>query len=404
MQGKYRLLAQRLDESSLRLWAAAEALGLGRGGVTRVARECGMSRTTIYAGMAQLTAAEKDVSLKKPCRRPGGGRKALQDRDFGLLPALRSILGEGSGQANGLPLRWTEMSTRELAIELSGLGHVVSQRTVCKLLDCLGYARHSTRRARRNIRHPDRDAQFAYVAQAATRYLRFDEPVVALDLMCERAAGVDVVPALASDRQEWSRVRHYEVGLEFDGEPLQSGGLRGAGRWAPEWLDLQSIDLGIKALRRWWLEDGRTLYPRADRMLVSLSHGGLSPEQLRYWQVELRRLVEEFRLQVQVCHLPPGTSKWTHVRQRVCCQVVNRSPGRPAILHQAVLDVVRGFVDPLVAGVDELGEEGLPQILLPEEMASLASARRDSFHGEWNYRLVPHEVFEASKKRTVYFY
>jgi hypothetical protein len=44
---KYRALAGRLDEATLRLWAAVEARNLGRGGVSGVAKAIGMSRTTI---------------------------------------------------------------------------------------------------------------------------------------------------------------------------------------------------------------------------------------------------------------------------------------------------------------------------------------------------------------------
>ena len=51
---KYQALCGRLDEATLRLWAAAEARSLGRGGVSAVARAIGMSRTTIHAGLAEL--------------------------------------------------------------------------------------------------------------------------------------------------------------------------------------------------------------------------------------------------------------------------------------------------------------------------------------------------------------
>ncbi len=39
--GKYRALASRLDEVTLRLWAAVEARSLGRGGVSAVAKAIG---------------------------------------------------------------------------------------------------------------------------------------------------------------------------------------------------------------------------------------------------------------------------------------------------------------------------------------------------------------------------
>jgi hypothetical protein len=41
IEEKYRALSGRLDEATLRLWAAAEARSLGRGGVSLVAKAAG---------------------------------------------------------------------------------------------------------------------------------------------------------------------------------------------------------------------------------------------------------------------------------------------------------------------------------------------------------------------------
>ena len=57
IEAKYRVLAGRLDEATLRLWAAAEAQSLGHGGVSTLAKAAGISRTTVYAGIAEIEAA-----------------------------------------------------------------------------------------------------------------------------------------------------------------------------------------------------------------------------------------------------------------------------------------------------------------------------------------------------------
>src|SRR6266702_7067685 len=85
--GKYRALADRLDEATLRLWAAVEARSLGRGGVSMVAKAIGMSRTTIYAGLEELASGSMPVASvlraslggpdKRRIRVKGGGRKKL---------------------------------------------------------------------------------------------------------------------------------------------------------------------------------------------------------------------------------------------------------------------------------------------------------------------------------------
>ena len=84
---KYQVLCGRLDEATLRLWAATEARSLGRGGVTLVAKATGLSRTTIHVGLSELnapvSAGEQGVKLR--ARAVGGGRKKLIDKDASLL-------------------------------------------------------------------------------------------------------------------------------------------------------------------------------------------------------------------------------------------------------------------------------------------------------------------------------
>jgi hypothetical protein len=96
IEAKYRVLAGRLDEATLRLWAAVEARTMGRGGVSAVAKAVGISRTTVYAGMAELAAAgpsPKAVGTStRRVRAEGGGRKKLTLKDTTLLQDLDALV------------------------------------------------------------------------------------------------------------------------------------------------------------------------------------------------------------------------------------------------------------------------------------------------------------------------
>ena len=117
IEAKYRALAPRLDEATLRLWAAAEARSLGRGGVTVVAKAAGLSRTTVYAGLTEIEAAAKarpskgkhrsKAAVQPPVgiahqriRAPGGGRKKLVDTDTSLLADLDALVEPTSRAGN----------------------------------------------------------------------------------------------------------------------------------------------------------------------------------------------------------------------------------------------------------------------------------------------------------------
>ena len=123
IEAKFRALSGRLDEATLRLWAAVEAHTLGRGGVSTVAKAVGMSRTTIYAGLRELAIATSsgDASPRTDMNRVrarGGGRKRLTDKDPALLRDLDALVEPTTRGDPQSPLRWTCKSTPRLAKEL----------------------------------------------------------------------------------------------------------------------------------------------------------------------------------------------------------------------------------------------------------------------------------------------
>ena len=186
LRAKYQALASRLDEATLRLWAATEARSLGRGGVSAVAGASGLSRTTIYAGLEELKARKPRRSgtpseAAARIRAPGGGRKRLTTKDPTLLRALEALVEPVTRGDPQSPLRWTCKSTTRLAVELNRKKHRVSQRTVCDLLAQLEYSLQSTRKTREGAQHPDRDAQFTYIARLVKAFQADGQPVISVD-------------------------------------------------------------------------------------------------------------------------------------------------------------------------------------------------------------------------------
>jgi hypothetical protein len=145
LQRKYELLRPRLDEVSTRLCAAADAMVLGRGGPSLVAKASGLSRTTLYAGLGELAQVGGPSAIAaqtaRRIRRPGGGRKRLAASNPDLVRALDKLVDPITRGDPESPLRWTCKSTTKLTKELQAQGHQVSQRTVWTLLEHLGYTR-----------------------------------------------------------------------------------------------------------------------------------------------------------------------------------------------------------------------------------------------------------------------
>ena len=71
-----------------------------------------------------------------------------------------------------------------------------SQRTVCALLSSLGYSLQSVRKRREGVEHPDRDAQFQYIARQVAEFLRAGQPVISVDTKKKELVG-DFYPCRA---------------------------------------------------------------------------------------------------------------------------------------------------------------------------------------------------------------
>ena len=179
---KYEMLFRHLDEHAFRLCLGADALSMGYGGASAVARAARVSRTTVHAGMASLRK-EMETGLidHTGIRKPGGGRKENKDKDPELLEDLDKLLDPVTRGDPMVPLRWTAKSTTKLAKELQTKGHKVSQATVWRLLDGLGYTMQSNRKTREGTDHPDRNAQFEHIGATVKEFLERGLPVISVD-------------------------------------------------------------------------------------------------------------------------------------------------------------------------------------------------------------------------------
>jgi len=181
---KFIILRPLLDERARRAWAAVEARAMGRGGMSRVAEATGLSRVTIRAGLQELARADTASGPQAPperVRRRGGGRKPLRIHDPHLLHALETLVDPVTRGDPMSLLRWTCKSAAQLAAALRAQGHLVSARTVNRLLHDLGYSLQSNRKTLEGSTHPDRDAQFQYMHRRAKAFQQQGQPVISVD-------------------------------------------------------------------------------------------------------------------------------------------------------------------------------------------------------------------------------
>jgi hypothetical protein len=389
--GLYELIAPHLTEKQRRLLAGATARALGRGGGARMARISGLSRPTVYVGVREL---DDPPDPRGRIRRPGGGPKRLTERDPGLLRALDELVDPDTRGDPESPLRWTCKSTRQLADALGAQRFQVSDDTVGRLLKQQRYTLQRTLKTEEGAQHPDRDAQFRYVNEQAKQQLAAGQPVVSVDTKKKELVG-----RYANGGREWRPAGEPERVLVHDfpdqelGKAIPYGvyDLGANAGWVSVGTDHDTAAFAVSTLRRWWQQAGRALYPTATQLLVCADAGGSNGYRVRAWKTELARFAAETGLQVTVCHLPPGTSKWNKIEHRLFSHISMNWRGRPLVSHEVIVELIAAtqtHVGLKVRAELDQGSYPLGVKVSDPELAAVPLRRHD-WHGEWNYTVLP---------------
>jgi len=394
---RFGVLAPHLNERQRRLLLGAEAVGLGRGGVSALALATGAARSTIQAGIQELAGEAADVvALERGrSRRAGAGRKKATVADPELASAIEAIVEPDAKGDPESPLRWTLKSTRQLADALTAAGHATSSRTVAHVLvDELGYSLQANRKSIEGRQHPDRDAQFRYLNEQIRRHARRGEPVVSVDTKKKELIG-----SYKNGGQTWRPGKDPEPVKTHDFIDPEAGkaipyGIFDIGRnrgWVSVGIDHDTAAFAVAALRSWWTNEGCLAYSKARRLLICADAGGSNSYRNRLWKVELARLSIDVGLTITVCHFPPGTSKFNKIEHRLWSQVTSNWRGQPLTSREVVVNLIGATTTRTGLRVHaELDEGSYPSGIkvTDEEMAALRPRLEPhDFHGDWNYTL-----------------
>ena len=136
---------------------------------------------------------------------------------------------------------------------------------------------------------------------------------------------------------------------------------------------------------------GKAVYQHPRRLLITADCGGSNGYRVRLWRRELQTLADELQLQIQVCHFPPGTSKWNKIEHRMFCHITANWRGRPLVSRQVVVNLIGSTTTQEGLRINAALDEKLyrPGIKISDEELATLAIERDEFHGEWNYRVMP---------------
>jgi transposase len=396
VRGKFAALDPVMDERVRRQWAASEAMALGWGGIRMVAVATGISRTTIGAGMRELRgrAARPKATIDSRVRRPGGGRKRRTEDDPKLRAALEALVEPVTRGHPESPLRWTCKSTRRLAEELAHQNHPVGERTVAALLREAGYSLQANRKTREGDSHPDRNAQFEYINEQVLRFQNRRQPVISVDTKKKELVG-----DFRNGGREWQprgkpeEVRVHDFQDPALGKAIPYGvfDLTNNQGWVSVGVDHDTARFAAATIRRWWRQMGIRRFPAAKQLMITADGGGSNAARSRLWKVALQALADQIGLKLQVCHLPPGTSKWNKIEHRLFCHITQNWRGKPLISHEVIVNLIANTSTKAglkVRAALDTNTYPTGQKIADAEMAALKLTPAQ-FHGEWNYSITP---------------
>jgi transposase len=390
---RHEILQPLLDERSRRLVLAAEAAALGRGGITAVARATGASRPMIARGISEIESTEEALP-KGRIRRSGAGRKRTAEQDPSLLSDLEGLIDPMSRGEPDSALRWTIKSVRRLSDELVKMGHRTSHRMVAELLHELGYSLQANRKVREGDSHPDRNAQFEYIHAKVEAFQAARDPVVSVDTKKKELVGdFKNVGRELRPMGNPEMVRTHDFPLPDLGKATPYGvyDLNDNSAWVSVGVDHDTGQFAVETLRRWWYAMGQPVYPEAKRLLITADCGGSNGSRLRLWKWELQRLADETGLAISLAHFPPGTSKWNKIEHRLFSFITQNWRGKPLISHGVIVNLIAATTTRTGLRVQSALDPNSYEsgIRISKQQMEELNIRRDDFHGEWNYTILP---------------
>ena len=274
------------------------------------------------------------------------------------------------------------------------MGYRVVDRTVLRLLKARGYSLQSNRKTREGATHPDRDAQFEHINHTVRAAIEAAEPVISVDTKKRELVGdFKAVGREFEPKGRPVEVRTHDFKDKQLGHAIPYGiyDLTADEGWVSVGISRDTATFAVNTILSWWQHLGKQRYPNAKTLTITADCGGSNSSRTRLWKLELQRLADETGLEIVVCHFPPGTSKWNKIEHRLFSFISTNWRGKPLISHEVIINLIAGTTTTTGLKVyAQLDDREYPKgVAVTDQQLSAVNIKRDTFHGDWNYRITP---------------
>ena len=350
----------------------------------------GISHVTIRRGLVELGETSDDVAR---IRKPGGGRKRVTDKNPRLSGVLEKLIDPATRGDPESPLRWVSKSTRHLERTLRNKGFAVGRTAIRAILRGMEYSLQANKKTQEGKTHPDRDEQFHYINNSAKKFLANGEPVISVDTKKKELVG----NYKNGGRELQPKGQPLEVeGHDFPTDVPKAipygiydvGDNRG---WVNVGTHSDTAEFAVESIRYWWKEMGKDRYPKTRGLLICADSGGSNGYRSHLWKAELQKFSNQERLNISVCHFPPGTSKWNKIEHKLFSFISMNWRGKPLRTYRTIVKLIAATTTTtgLTVKVRLDKRKYKKGIEVSQEVLHSLNLTKHEFHGEWNYTISP---------------
>ena len=152
-----------------------------------------------------------------------------------------------------------------------------------------------------------------------------------------------------------------------------------------------TAEFAVNSIKNWWYEMGEKAYTDVKEILITADCGGSNGCRVRLWKLELQKLANEIGFAINVCHFPPGTSKWNKIEHRMFCKISQNWRGEPLTSKEKVLKLIKNTKTKTGLKIEAKLDNNIYQkgIEVTDAELELINIEKADFHGEWNYKIKP---------------
>jgi len=161
--------------------------------------------------------------------------------------------------------------------------------------------------------------------------------------------------------------------------------------WVNVGIDHDTAQFAVASIRSWWEHLGSRRYPDATTLTITADCGGSNGNRTRLWKTELQRLANLTGLAIQVCHFPPGTSKWNKIEHRLFSFISRNWRAKPLTSIEVIVSLIAATTSRTGLEVYARLDDGVypDKQKVPDTELAAINITRDPFHPEWNYTIKP---------------